>query len=221
MNKGYLDFHSLNDLQGDLKILSRSNLAKLKRSILKDGFDYPFFVWIENKGTKKEKYFIHDGHQRKRVLIELENDGYEIPKVPYIEIEAADRKEAVRKLLQVNSRYGEYNPESSFYRDNNIDLSIMNDINIPEIKSILRKLENPTMKEGDRPEIEFTTELMESHNYLVLTFDNIVDWTNAQNLFGLKTIHSKQSKPDNQKIGVGRVLSGATVLRMINEGKKK
>lgn len=223
MNKGFIDFHFLNDLQGDLKILSRSNLAKLKRSILRDGFDYPFFVWIENKGTKREKYFIHDGHQRKRVLSELENDGYEIPKVPYIEIEAADRKDAIRKLLQVNSRYGEYNPESTFLKDNNIDFSALNDIHIPELKTILKRMENPVMDGDGRPEIEFTTELLESHNYLVLTFDNIVDWNNAINIFNLKTVRANQSKPGTNfdLMGIGRVLNGAKFLDMINkEGKR-
>ena len=63
------------------------------------------------------------------------------------------------------------------------------------------------------PEIEFTESLDETHNYLVLYFDNDVDWLQAQSLFDIKSVVEYSSRKDGatnrQQKGVGRVLNGA------------
>jgi hypothetical protein len=56
----------LTPLQGDLKQLSTANFEKLKRSILKHGITFPFFVW-QSDGTN----YILDGTQRDRVLVQM------------------------------------------------------------------------------------------------------------------------------------------------------
>lgn len=68
---------------------------------------------------------------------------------------------------------------------------------------------------GSKAEIEFTMELAESSNYIVLVFDNDIDWLQAQQFFGLKTVKALDSKPGFQKQGVGRVINGAEVLLKI------
>lgn len=96
-----IEIDQLIDLQGDLKELTKVNAEKLKRSILKYGFSFPVFVW-ENK---KSDYII-DAHQRKAVLLKMRDDGYTIPKLPIVDIEAKNKKEAKEKLLMLNSQYG-------------------------------------------------------------------------------------------------------------------
>lgn len=74
------------------------------------------------------------------------------------------------------------------------------------------KVEKEKEEEGDVP---FTEELLEEHNYIVLYFDNTVDWLQAQTLFG-KYLGKKQalaSKEGFRKMGVGRVVKGADVLK--------
>lgn len=127
-------FHEFKLVQGDLKTLSDENKAKLKNSILKYGFRFPFFVWISPDGAK----WINDGHQREKVLAELEADSYAIPPLPYVLVEAKDKKEAAELLLQANSRYGEYNPDTTFFADFDINLSFLNDIEIPELDILLK-----------------------------------------------------------------------------------
>ncbi|MGT2800814.1 ParB N-terminal domain-containing protein [Streptococcus marmotae] len=63
------------------------------------------------------------------------------------------------------------------------------------------------------PEVEFTEELYEQNNYLVLKFDNIVDWAQAQSLFGIESKKDLAKKMDRQ--GVGRVLDGAKAINQI------
>lgn len=74
------------------------------------------------------------------------------------------------------------------------------------------KVEKEKEEEGEVP---FTEELLEEHNYIVLYFDNTVDWLQAQTLFG-KYLGKKQalaSKEGFRKMGVGRVVKGADVLK--------
>lgn len=65
------------------------------------------------------------------------------------------------------------------------------------------------------PEIAFATELLESHNYVVLYFDNDLDWQSAVERFGLETVKAQDSTDTYERKGIGRVIPGANVLRMI------
>jgi hypothetical protein len=122
-----INYHKLSILQGDLKILSETNKAKLCKSILEHGFFIPAFVWKSG-----EEMFILDATQRYHALEELEKKGYTIPDIPYIEIEAKDKKDAAKKLLQITSRYGEINSETSYFEDFDIEIDYIKDIQIPE-----------------------------------------------------------------------------------------
>jgi DNA modification methylase len=122
-----IDYHNLSILQGDLKTLSEENKAKLCKSILKHGYFVPAFVWRSG-----EDMWILDATQRYYALEELERQGYKIPPIPYILIEANDKKDAAEKLLQITSRYGEVDPETSFLTDFDLNIDEL-DIGIPEL----------------------------------------------------------------------------------------
>ena len=70
-------------------------------------------------------------------------------------------------------------------------------------------------KKKEAPEVEFSEELHESSNYIVLYFDNDIDWLQALTLFDLKTVKALDSKEGFQKQGIGRVLSGSEALNKI------
>lgn len=88
------------NFQGELKKISQDNLKRLKKSITGGGFTAPLFIW-------KDK--ILDGHQRKIALESLRYDGYEVPEIPYVEIEAENEIEAKKILLTFVSQYAEVN----------------------------------------------------------------------------------------------------------------
>lgn len=130
----YTDFI---DLQGDLKSLPKENQEQLKNSITNYGIRFPAFIW-QSEGKK----YIVDAHQRKKVFAILEEEGWAIPEVPYTNIYAKNKKEAAELLLQANSRYGIYNPETTFFEDFEINLDFINDIEIPELDIKLDELES-------------------------------------------------------------------------------
>lgn len=75
-------------------------------------------------------------------------------------------------------------------------------------------------KQPEMPEVEFTQVLDETHNYIVLYFDNDVDWLQAQTLFGIKPVRLLSTKRgssnvNGKKVGVGRVLRGVDVISKI------
>jgi hypothetical protein len=135
-NLPVIDFHELKELQGDLKITTPAKIEKLKNSIRKYGIFVPKFIWIDN-GT----HYIEDGHQTVKALAELEKGCYVVPPIPYVEIQAKDRKDAGEKLLMIDSRFADINPETTFFKDFDIGLEFMEEIEIPELELDFEGLE--------------------------------------------------------------------------------
>ena len=76
-------------------------------------------------------------------------------------------------------------------------------LDIPNIDEIQETKDIP-----DIGEVEFSEELLLEHNYIVLYFDNPLDWEVAQGIYGLKQVKSKESAVKCQKFGIGRVVNG-------------
>lgn len=141
--------------QGNLKRITKQNLEKLK-SRIKKSFDVPFFIWERPDGVRK----ILDGHSRRKALIELREEGWEIPPLPYDLIEAENEKDARQKLLGITSQYGEFEIEElsewmkDFNEENEIDFRLVNGKEIEfvkikdeDIKNIKENLKESEIKE--------------------------------------------------------------------------
>ena len=78
-------------------------------------------------------------------------------------------------------------------------------------------------KEKSTPDVPFTEVLDEYHNYVVLYFDNEVDWLQAQTLLGLKPVRlmntAKGKDVHSKSVGIGRVLRGADVFNRLLKKK--
>lgn len=70
-------------------------------------------------------------------------------------------------------------------------------------------------------EVPFTEILNEENNYIVLKFNNKVDWLNAMGAFGIEKTKAYPTKKDGNKksfgmrAGVGRVLDGQKALERV------
>ena len=71
------------------------------------------------------------------------------------------------------------------------------------------------------PEVPFAEVLNEENNYIVLKFNNKIDWLNAMGLFGIEKAKAYPTKKEGNKksfgmrAGVGRVLDGQKVLERV------
>lgn len=100
--KDYLPLDDLVPFQGNLKSLSKENYDKLRKEIEETGFASPVHVWRSPDGDNK----LINGHQRTSCLKQMQSEGYKIPEIPVVFIDAKDAKEAKRRVLQEISAYG-------------------------------------------------------------------------------------------------------------------
>jgi hypothetical protein len=142
---GYKSFN-LEDfkiLQGELKSCSDEDFEKLKKSIISHGVIAPFYAWQD----KNNMLWIVDATQRHKMLTILKSEGFNIPKIPTVLIEAENKIDAKNKLLIINSSYGKITREGleQFLteEDSPINLnSISEFISIPEIDIIINLPDN-------------------------------------------------------------------------------
>lgn len=98
------------------------------------------------------------------------------------------------------------------------------DITFPDDKNLVSK--GSEGEDIEDPEIKFTETLNEEHNYIVLFFDNTVDWLQAQTLFDLKPVQELSTRKDGmikgsfKKFGISRIMSGADAINRIMGAKE-
>tara|TARA_R100000664_G_scaffold9860_1_gene16415 strand:+ start:12050 stop:12661 length:612 start_codon:yes stop_codon:yes gene_type:complete len=67
-------------------------------------------------------------------------------------------------------------------------------------------------------EVKFSEAISESNNYIVLKFDNDIDWLAAQTHFNLETVTAKRQNGKPWSQGVGRVVDGASYINSLGKG---
>lgn len=125
----YKDLKIIQDGDTPLKELSSENYKKLKASVLEFGIISPIHVYRNTEGV----LCCIDGSQRVKTYEAMENEGYTIPLVPVVIIEAATEREARKMLLTLVSQYGKLTDEGlyEYVVKNEIDLKWLNETIVP------------------------------------------------------------------------------------------
>ena len=144
-----LEIAEMTEMQGGLKERSDIDYDKIKLSICKFGFSFPFFIW--KSGNKN---YLIDGHGRFATLCKMQKDGYIIPPLPVVYIQCKNKTEAKQKLLRLNSQYGKMTKESVLEFAEDIELNF-DEIALPDtvidFTDDTEAVEDfPELKEGDR-----------------------------------------------------------------------
>lgn len=122
--------------------------------------------------------------------------------------------EQVRALRIVDNKSNESEWDFDFLADELADLDLGDfdfDFGLDKKKG----------KEEIEGEVPFTEVLGEENNYIVLKFDNTVDWLQLESLFDLETVKAYSSRTDGKitknmtRAGVGRVVNGADFLNKL------
>lgn len=128
-----IDIEELTNFQGNLKTLSEESYHKLRRSIIDLGVSFPINVW-----KFRNKKYIIDAHQRIAALKKMrDEEGFRVPKLPVVWVEADSKEQAAKKVLAATSQFGEIQPEGlhAFMTEFNIGFgTLVDNFKFPEIK---------------------------------------------------------------------------------------
>lgn len=108
--------------------------------------------------------------------------------------------------------------ENMHYAEN--DNAQLNLWNLKELADWRVPVKLTIKKEREVPEVQFTEIINEYHNYVVLYFDNEVDWLQAQTLLELKPVRLMNTVKGDKDVhskstGIGRILRGADVFNRL------
>lgn len=180
-----------------------SALDKLEKSIGEFGFTNP--VLLSKDGI------LLAGHAR--VKASKRKGLKEVPAI-YLDLEGA---KADAYLIADNRLQQDTKWEKNMLKIMLEELDIADyplDLTGFELDEIEKMLGNEEEEEKE-PELEFTPELLEEHNYIVLYFDNQLDWQVAKEKFNIKAVHALDSREGYERKGIGRVFKGSDILDRI------
>lgn len=151
-------------------------------------------------------------------VVVIETDGSELVAVKRMDLDLEEDDKA-RELAYADNRAGELGLE---WNPKQIMDDLKAGVDLPrvgfthtEITKILERgqaaLEDAAERHG------FTEEVLEEHQYVVLYFDNSMDWQMAKDVFDLETVNALDSREGYERAGIGRVIKGAGVLEMLKK----
>ena len=202
----YVDINSIKPYKNNAKEHPQEQIEQIKNSIKQFNMIDPIGIWKDE---------IVEGHGR---LIACKELGYK--EVPIIRLDHLTDEERKAYTLAHNK----------LTMNSDFDIDILNNelddiLNIDMSDFGFEKVEEKIKEKEEKPEIEFAEVLGEEHNYIVLYFDNDVDWLQAESLFDIKPVKCGSTRKDKkinknmQRVGVGRVLNGAKAINKLLESK--
>lgn len=169
------------------------------------------FGWTNPVLVQKDTLRVIAGHGR---IEAAKAKG--ITEIPVIELDLND-KDASAYTIADNRLAEMSNWDFALLMEElqNMDSEIRNIVGFDDHE--FEKMLNDSNDENSEAEVHFTEELMEAHNYVVLYFDNEIDWLNLQTLYPLKTVKALDSRPGFEKQGIGRVVRGTDFINAVRK----
>ena len=201
----------LNPYENNPRVHTPQQIEIIKQSILDFGFTNPILI-DENKT-------IIAGHGRLEAVKSL---GYE--KVPCITLAHKDgrpwtEEEKMAYVILDNKAVEEsdWSEKKLLQELIKLQLSGFDALKTGFSSDELNKLFDNEQSKDIIGAVPFSEELGESNNYVVLYFDNDIDWLSAKTHFNLKTVSSKRANGKPWSKGIGRVINGGKYLTELNE----
>jgi hypothetical protein len=176
-----LNIEEIKPYKNNAKIHTAEQIEQIKNSIKEFGFNDPIAIW------GKENLVV-EGHGRLLAVKEL---GYK--EVDCIRLDHLTDEERRAYTLAHNK----LTMNTDFHGDLLSDeLSEILNINMEDFG--FGKIEDMVDEDNEKPEIEFTEVLGEEHNYIVLYFDNEVDWLQLESLIDVKEKNNLSTRKDGK-----------------------
>lgn len=183
------------------------DIDKIANSIKEFGFDDPIGVWGEDNT-------IVEGHGR---LLAARKLGMETVPVIHLDHLTDEQRKAYALAHNKTAELSEWDVEM-------LNKELESIINLDmEMFGFDLSVDEGIKKKEEKPDVEFTEVLGEEHNYLVLYFDNEVDWLQVQSLLEIPEVKNLSTRKDGvvkknmQRRGIGRVMKGHDVLEKLRK----
>ena len=163
------------------------DVEQIAKSIEKYGFNDPIGIW-------SDKNIIVEGHGRV-----LASKKLGLKEVPCIRLDHLTNEERREYAIMHNKT-----AELSAWDDDLLRLEL-EDLDFGDFELDWGVESSSKSKKTIEGEVEFSEELLLTHNYIVLYFDNDFDWEVAQDKFGLKQVKDLIPRK-GQPTGIGRVI---------------
>ena len=203
MNVIYKNIKELKPYKKNAKKHPKEQVERIANSIKEFGFTQPVIVDKNNE--------VVAGHGR---ILGAKKAG--LKSVPTVCLEELT-EEQIKAYRLVDNKLNE-----SEWDYNLLDEELENlteDIDMEVFGFSIDALEDETIEV--EPDVPFTEILNEENNYIVLKFNNKIDWLNAMGLFGIEKAKAYPTRKEGNKksfgmrAGVGRVLDGQKALERV------
>lgn len=189
------------------KAHTREQVAQIAKSIEEFGFNDPVAVWDGPDGTE-----IVEGHGRVMAAKKLGLKRVPIVRLDHLTDEQRRAYTHIHNQLTLNTGWETDMLASELGElGNTFDFEDFGFTIVPDKEFTYEVV----------PEVEFTESLEEENNYIVLKFDNHIDWLNAQTVFDVKPVRNLSTRKDGKvsegmsQVGTGRVIDGAKAINRI------
>lgn len=195
----YKPIKQLKPYKKNAKKHTKEQVEKIANSIKEFGFTQPVIVDKDN--------CVVAGHGR---ILGAKKAG--IKEVPTVALENLT-EEQIKAYRLVDNKLNESEWDEGLLKDS---LEEIFEMDMEMFGFSMDVLEDETIEV--EPEVKFTEILNEENNYIVLKFNNKIDWLNAMGLFGIEKTKAYPTRKEGNKktfgmrAGVGRVLDGQKAL---------
>lgn len=202
----YRNIRELKPYKKNAKKHPKEQVERIMNSIKQFGFFEHRAVAID-----KDDYVV-EGHGR---ILAAKKAG--LTQVPTICLDDMT-DEQIKAWRLIENKTAESSYDETLINEEISEL-LKSDIDMEVFGFSIDALEDETIEV--EPDVPFTEILNEENNYIVLKFNNKIDWLNAMGLFGIEKAKAYPTKKEGNKksfgmrAGVGRVLDGQKALERV------
>ena len=204
LNIVYRNIKELKPYKKNAKKHPKEQVERIANSIKEFGFTQPVIIDRNN--------CVVAGHGR---ILGAKKAG--LTQVPTVMLEDLT-EEQIKAWRLIENKTAESSYDETLINEEISEL-LKSDIDMEVFGFSIDALEDETIEV--EPDVPFTEILNEENNYIVLKFNNKIDWLNAMGLFGIEKAKAYPTKKEGNKksfgmrAGVGRVLDGQKALERV------
>lgn len=202
----YKDIKELKPYKKNAKKHPKEQVERIANSIKEFGFFEHRAVAIDKENN------VVEGHGR---ILAAKKAG--LKQVPTICLDDMT-EEQIKAWRLIENKTAESSYDEAMI-SKEIEELLQSDIDMEAFGFSVDILEDETIEV--EPDVPFTEILNEENNYIVLKFNNKIDWLNAMGMFGIEKAKAYPTRKEGNKktfgmrAGVGRVLDGQKALERV------